>query len=135
MNVFKKTAALLVSLLLVLTTLTALSAPTADAAPWECPAGSFEDGNGKCRVPVADTVACPEKALGVPGGCYVFVEADESEPGEPRCPIGSFEDGKGKCRMPVADEVVCPKGALGVPGACYVFVAKVSGKTIGFAIR
>lgn len=128
----KKSVALLLGVVLALTTLAAISAPTAEAAPWTCPAGSFEDQAGKCRVPVADDTACPKKALGVPGGCYVFVDYVESKRGAKQCPVGSVEATDG-CRKPVADVVICPEGSLGVPGACYIVVPKVAGKTL--AIR
>ena len=130
MLLLKKSVSLLLGVVLALTTMAAVSTPTAEAAPWACPAGSFEDGVGKCRMPVANDTACPEKALGVPGGCYVFVEARESERSAKLCPAGSFAAADG-CRMPVADVVVCPAGTYGVPWACYVVVSKVPSKMLG----
>lgn len=42
---------------------------------------------------------CPIGALGVPGGCYVFVDRERSG----QCPSGSYDAGEKQCRKPVAD--------------------------------
>lgn len=125
----KKTAAGLVGTLLMLTTLVAVSAPPADAS-FECPTGSFEDMHGKCRKPVADTVACPDGTLGVPGGCYIVVDHEVNKRGHKVCPDRAVETRKGECRVPIAHVTVCPDDALGVPGGCYIIVPKVPTKMI-----
>jgi len=145
MSAMKKTTSVLVAVLVAMVTLGVAASPTAEAAgpnettfvtlvsqgnDAECPSGSVEDNNGQCRKPVADINVCPKGALGVPGGCYIFVDKVESRTGQMTCRPGSVEDNKGNCRKPVADVIVCPKGVLGVPGGCYIFVAKVLPKVL-----
>jgi len=145
MSTLKKMTAAVLALLVMAVAFGLVASPNADAKPAQfqivqtpggggnnaqCPAGSVEDMNGQCRVPVADAVQCPKGTLGVPWACYIFVDKVKSRVGADTCPVGSFEDDRGNCRQPVAHEVVCPKFALGVPGACYIVVPKVMPKVL-----
>ena len=128
MSTLKKYTAVVVATFALMFALKLVGGATAEATPgFVCPTGSIEDNNGKCRKPVADAVACPEWAEGVPGACYIFVDSVEDRSGK-TCRPGSVQDNDGKCRKPVANAIVCPDGAYGVPGACYVFVPKVATK-------